>query len=293
LLLIYLHSDQHHTGFLNTRNSNLAFLTSNETIFPQSSIQELISELTASLESTNNELTPLQRAQFDIQLAWLKDGSVPQGEFIGQSNGLVNPANDTKYLSIISGLMHPLSRGTIASVATPIAAKVTDHETRNMQHINTTDPLAHPVIDPKYLSFDYGTPAWIPMQRFNLTNFVQIFYRFVCLLIPAFKYPNINLSQIYWLSKSFPRLSLMRQNWISEKILFLLPTKAYDAFHSFVISSFIVSYWPCLTRSLNQLSLQTGDHLAGTAAMASRDLGGECVIPSPPQSDQFTHQSHN
>lgn len=96
-------SDTNHTGFLTARDSNLVYLAPNDAIFQQSSTQELVSELTGSLEST--ELTPLQRAQFDIQLTWLRDGSVPQAEFTGQSNGLVDPANDTKYMSILSGLL--------------------------------------------------------------------------------------------------------------------------------------------------------------------------------------------
>ena len=88
------------------------------------------------LKSDNSNLTPLQRAQFNIQLTWLEDGTVPEGEFIAKSNGVVNPANNTKYLSMVSGLMvsrcwwnekkklylpmfqHPLSRGTIVSIPT-------------------------------------------------------------------------------------------------------------------------------------------------------------------------------
>ncbi|KAJ7142149.1 alcohol oxidase [Mycena crocata] len=121
------------TGFLNTRDSNVVFLNSNDSVFSTAEVRGLIKDLEASLSGAG--LTPLQRAQFEIQLKWLHDGSVPQAELIAKSTGLINPANNTKYLSILSGLMHPLSRGTI--------------------HINSTNPLEHPVIDPKYLSFDY------------------------------------------------------------------------------------------------------------------------------------------
>ncbi|KAF7330981.1 Alcohol oxidase [Mycena venus] len=122
-----------HTGFLNTRGNNVVFLNSNDSIFPHSDVQDLIQKLEAALSGTG--LTPIQRMQFQIQLEWLQDGSVPQAEFILNSNGMINPANDTKYMCILAGLMHPLSRGTI--------------------HINSTDPLAHPVINPDYFSFDY------------------------------------------------------------------------------------------------------------------------------------------
>jgi len=191
--------NKNRTGFLNARNSNLVFLSSNHTVFPKSDVQELISELTALLELNNNKLTPLQRAQFDIQLSWLKDGSVPQGEFIGQSNGLINPANNSKYMCITSGLMHPLSRGTI--------------------HINSTDPLAHPVIDPNYLSFDYD-------------------------LISLRSFANISLH----VSQRQPIANLL----VEQEF----PPPRADL-ENFVTSSFI-----------------PGGHLAGTAPMASRDLGG-------------------
>ncbi|KAF7795539.1 hypothetical protein EIP86_006701 [Pleurotus ostreatoroseus] len=90
----------------------------------------------ANRNISSSGLTALQRAQYKIQLQWLEDGLVPQAEYIAKSNGLINPANNTKYLVVMQGLLHPLSRGTI--------------------HINDTNPLAHPVIDPKYLSFSYG-----------------------------------------------------------------------------------------------------------------------------------------
>ncbi|KAJ6486863.1 alcohol oxidase [Mycena sanguinolenta] len=120
-----LNSEKTHTGFLTTRGSNVAFVNSNDPVFPQSDVQGLIDELNAALDGTG--LTPLQRLQFHIQLEWLQDGSVPQAEFILSSSGLISPANDTNYMCILSGLMH----------------------------INSTDPTAPPVIDPGYLSFDY------------------------------------------------------------------------------------------------------------------------------------------
>ncbi|KAJ7756408.1 alcohol oxidase [Mycena maculata] len=191
-----------HTGFLDTRNSNLVFLNSNDTVFPQADVQGLITELRASLAGSG--LTPLQRAQFQIQLGWLEDGSVPQAEFIMSSSGLVDPANDTNYMSIVTGLMHPLSRGTI--------------------HINSTNPLAHPLIDPSYLSFDY--------DLHSLSSFTTI------AADVATHQPIANL--------------LVDQQLPSSATI-----ESSESLEDFVISTFI-----------------TGDHLACTAAMASRELGG-------------------
>jgi hypothetical protein len=103
LNLTTINSEKTHNGFLNTRNSAIIFLGSGDAIFPKQDIQSLIQDLNTALLSSN--LTPLQRAQFKIQLKWLKDGSVPGAEIIVQSNGLINPANNTNYLSMISGLM--------------------------------------------------------------------------------------------------------------------------------------------------------------------------------------------
>ncbi|KAJ7234408.1 alcohol oxidase [Mycena rebaudengoi] len=174
------------TGFLNTRDSLLVFINSNDTVFPQKDVQNLIKELKGYL--AGKALTPLQRTQFKIQLDWLQRGSVPQGEFIVKSMGLINPADNTNYMVLVSGLMHPLSRGTI--------------------HINSVDPLAPPVINPNYLSFDY--------DLHSLTNFASIGIKV------AKNQPIANLL----VEQQFP------------------PPE------------------------------DTGDHLVGTAAMATRELGG-------------------
>ena len=95
-------SDHNHTGFLDTRDSNLVFLTPNHAVFPRQDVQELVSELKTVQSSSG--LTALQRAQYKIQLQWLEDGLVPQVEYIAKSNGLINPANNTKYLVVMQGL---------------------------------------------------------------------------------------------------------------------------------------------------------------------------------------------
>jgi len=127
---IYEHN---HTGFLTTTDASLVFLPANATIWPNQAITSLISSLKNALKS--NSLKPLQIKQYQTQLSWLETSNVPQTEIIASSSGLVNPANNTNYLGMLAGNLHPLSRGSI--------------------HINSREPLAHPTIDPQYLSFDY------------------------------------------------------------------------------------------------------------------------------------------
>lgn len=75
----------------------------NDTVFPVEDTQTLLQDLEEAL--TRKELTPLQRAQYSIQLKWLQGGLVPETEIITQSSGLIAPAPNTNYLSMISGLM--------------------------------------------------------------------------------------------------------------------------------------------------------------------------------------------
>lgn len=127
---IYQHN---HTGFLTATDSALVFIPSNASVWPRQEITSLIASVNDVLK--NSSLTPLQKQQYQIQLGWLENSNVPQTEIIASSAGLFNPANNTNYLAMLAGLLHPLSRGTI--------------------HINSRDPLAHPTIDPKYLTFDF------------------------------------------------------------------------------------------------------------------------------------------
>ncbi|KAJ1307108.1 hypothetical protein OPQ81_001226 [Rhizoctonia solani] len=77
--------------------------------------------------------TPLQKAQYKIQELWLrkKIGNVEvilnPGYF-----GSGSPKNNTSYISLVMCVQHPFSRGNI--------------------HLNGSDPLTPPTIDPNYLS---------------------------------------------------------------------------------------------------------------------------------------------
>ncbi|CAE6525126.1 unnamed protein product [Rhizoctonia solani] len=84
-------------------------------------------------EVAKEKPTPLQKAQYKIQELWLrkKTGNVE----IILHPGYFGPGpakNNTSYISMIMCIQHPFSRGNI--------------------HLNSSDPLVPPTIDPNYLS---------------------------------------------------------------------------------------------------------------------------------------------
>jgi choline dehydrogenase-like flavoprotein len=82
------------------------------------------------------------------KLEFLRNSSVPQIEVIMESNyvGAVGYPGG-KFMTLISTVMHPMSRGSV--------------------HINHTDPLGTPIIDPKYLSNEYDLQAVIKGAKYS------------------------------------------------------------------------------------------------------------------------------
>ncbi|PPQ96418.1 hypothetical protein CVT26_005097 [Gymnopilus dilepis] len=74
--------------------------------------------------------------QYNLQKSWFKNDGLAQAEllqYIGhQPIPSPQPVPGKRYTSLVSALMHPLSRGTV--------------------HIGSCDPLAPPVIDPNYFA---------------------------------------------------------------------------------------------------------------------------------------------
>ncbi|KAL2069370.1 hypothetical protein VTL71DRAFT_15708 [Oculimacula yallundae] len=96
-------------------------------------------------EAVGNASNPADKKK----LQWISDQTIPQLEVIG-SDGYTGvkgyPAAGTplygkSFWSFISVVMHPLSRGNV--------------------HINVTDPLGKPIIDPNYLSNEHDIQAAI------------------------------------------------------------------------------------------------------------------------------------
>ncbi|CAE6433092.1 unnamed protein product, partial [Rhizoctonia solani] len=84
-------------------------------------------------ETGKEKSTPLQQAQYKIQELWLRK-KIGNVEIILNPGyfGSGTPKNNTAYISIIMCIQHPFSRGNI--------------------HVNSSNPLAPPVIDPNYFS---------------------------------------------------------------------------------------------------------------------------------------------
>jgi hypothetical protein len=59
--------------------------------------------------SKKGDLTPLQKAQYDIQLAWLKEGKVPDLEIGLFSRGFVMPEPDKTYFVVMAGIQVRIS----------------------------------------------------------------------------------------------------------------------------------------------------------------------------------------
>ncbi|KAI0083871.1 alcohol oxidase [Irpex rosettiformis] len=81
-----------------------------------------------------------QSLQHDIQRQWLQEGVVPQNQIVLHSGGQLPPINpNSSYFTAFCGILHPWAHGFV--------------------HINTTDPLAHPVIDERYFDNDFDIQA--------------------------------------------------------------------------------------------------------------------------------------
>ncbi|KAH8646168.1 hypothetical protein BX600DRAFT_555884 [Xylariales sp. PMI_506] len=81
------------------------------------------------------------------KIEYLSNPTIPDVELIMEANYLgASGYPGGNYFTIFTSVMHPLSRGSV--------------------HINASDPLGKPVIDPKYLSYEYDVRAVIEASKF-------------------------------------------------------------------------------------------------------------------------------
>ncbi|CAE6427441.1 unnamed protein product [Rhizoctonia solani] len=109
-----------------------------------------IANMTAQLdqEIASENLTPLQKATYDIQKEYLN-------EKIGLVEIILNPGYlgpgtpkvGTSYISITAGVEHAWGRGNI--------------------HLNSSDPLVGPLIDPKYFSKSFDLQTLLHVVKFS------------------------------------------------------------------------------------------------------------------------------
>ncbi|CAE6537230.1 unnamed protein product [Rhizoctonia solani] len=109
-----------------------------------------VASITAQLdrEIASDNLTPLQKATYDIQKGYLK-------EKVGWTEVILNPGYlgpgtpkvGTSYISITTGAEHPFSRGSV--------------------HLTSSDPLVGPQIDPNYFSKSIDLQTLLHAVKFS------------------------------------------------------------------------------------------------------------------------------
>ncbi|KAJ7764867.1 alcohol oxidase [Mycena metata] len=134
-----------HTGWLAANDGALSFLPLQVTA-SQAEQKALLAAFNDYVTSCN--LTPIQRVQYELQREWLAKGRVPMTETIMMSRGLIAPQPGRSYLTLLTGVQHPLARGSI--------------------HINSSVPTASPVINGNYVGNDFDVQTLLQSVKFLL-----------------------------------------------------------------------------------------------------------------------------
>jgi len=97
-------------------------------------------------EAEEAPIFSLESLQYPIQRAWLEKDIVAQSELVVWSRGVISPAPNESYVSILGGISHPMSRGSV--------------------HISSSDPLAAPTINPQFLSKNFDSQFLLDALKF-------------------------------------------------------------------------------------------------------------------------------
>ncbi|KAK0194341.1 alcohol oxidase [Armillaria mellea] len=113
-------------------------------------LEDQYTTMRAALDTflASETLTPLQTVQYNLTKQLLDGGEVATSSLlVVPSGGLVStPAAGQGYISVVSSPGHPFSRGNV--------------------HINTTNPLAYPLIDSAFLTNPWDVQATINVMKF-------------------------------------------------------------------------------------------------------------------------------
>ncbi|KAF9461114.1 alcohol oxidase [Collybia nuda] len=92
------------------------------------------------------------KKQYDIQKRWFSDVEQPQAEIILATAQWPNPdlipTPGKRYVTMFTALLHPLSRGSV--------------------HISSSDPIAHPAIDPNYFGHEADLDLFVESLELTL-----------------------------------------------------------------------------------------------------------------------------
>ncbi|KAJ1300923.1 hypothetical protein OPQ81_003349 [Rhizoctonia solani] len=134
-----------HNGILSYSGAIFSFINL-DYIATSAEIANMTTQLEREIASEN--LTPLQKASYDIQKGLLK-------QKVGLVEVILNPGYggpgvpkaNSSYISIVMGVEHPFGRGSI--------------------HLNSSDPLVAPQIDPKYFSKSIDLQTLVHAVKFS------------------------------------------------------------------------------------------------------------------------------
>ncbi|TFK71351.1 FAD-linked reductase [Pluteus cervinus] len=104
-------------------------------VVPKNELVQLKEDLDKELKATEGQLeqTDLQKAQYKIQRDFLERDDVGHVEILLHPKVFVSkPEDNTSYVALIAGIMHPFSRGSV--------------------HISSKDAFSTPIIDSGYLN---------------------------------------------------------------------------------------------------------------------------------------------
>ncbi|KAJ4000446.1 alcohol oxidase [Lentinula boryana] len=137
-------SAQNGSGMLSGTDTALSFLPLN--LYVDS---ETIDFMKRSFDTVlaDNSSSTFRRMQYKVQKDWLQQGLVPQSEIIMWSRA-VEPLANESYVTLLSGVLHPASRGSV--------------------HIKSKDPLARPTIDAGWLIADFDLLVVLQTLKFAM-----------------------------------------------------------------------------------------------------------------------------
>ncbi|KAJ7223141.1 alcohol oxidase [Mycena pura] len=120
-------------GWMRTVDNTVVFTPLDKIVDEPAILSARLKELDGALVAATGNANALARAQYAIQRDWLRREKMPHLEFILLSFGF--GASDENYFTILAGLQHPFSRGSV--------------------HIQSANPLRLPLVDPQYLKQEF------------------------------------------------------------------------------------------------------------------------------------------
>ncbi|KEP45941.1 putative glucose-methanol-choline oxidoreductase [Rhizoctonia solani 123E] len=135
-----------HDGIYSYSTSTLSFINL-DYIATSDELSNMLARLDG--EVTTDKASALQKAQYEIQKDWLRKrvGDIEVALTTGYG-GTGTPESNTSYISIRAAIQHPFSRGNV--------------------HINSSNPLAAPQINPNYLSKSIDREILVQSLKFAL-----------------------------------------------------------------------------------------------------------------------------